>query len=68
METPNAFDAGRNSRPLLTSSTTSLPQVVTGDPQGLKPDLIILNDATKRAVVVDVAIAFDLPQNMDLAS
>ena len=42
-------------------------QVVTGDPQGLKPDLVILNDATKWAVVMDVTIAFDLQQNMDLA-
>ena len=42
-------------------------QVVTGDSQRLKPDLVILNDATKRVVVVDVAITFNLPQNMDLA-
>ena len=41
-------------------------QAVTGGHRGLKkPDLVILNIATKRAVVVDVAIAFNLPQNME---
>ena len=42
-------------------------QVVTEDPQGLKPDLVILNEATKWAVVVYLTIPFDLPETMELA-
>ena len=38
---------------------------VTGDPQGLKPDLVILNDASKRAVVMGITITFYFPENMD---
>ena len=42
-------------------------QAVTEDPHRLKPDLVIHNSAAERAMVVDVAIAFNLPENMDLA-
>ena len=34
-------------------------QVVPGDPQGLKPDLVVLNDVTKEAYVVDVTMPFE---------
>lgn len=30
-----------------------------GDPQGLKPDLVILNDTTGQATVVDVTVPFE---------
>ena len=34
-------------------------QMVPGDPQGLKPDLVVLNDVSKEAYVVDVTMPFE---------
>lgn len=39
--------------------TQYLEQSVPGDPQGLKPDIVVLNDATKEAWVVDVTVPFE---------
>ena len=34
-------------------------QVVLGEPQGLKPDLAVLNESTKEAFIVDVTMPFE---------
>ncbi|KAL5510040.1 hypothetical protein EMCRGX_G005508 [Ephydatia muelleri] len=34
-------------------------QMVPGDSQGLKPDLVVLNDTTKEAFIVDVTMPFE---------
>lgn len=34
-------------------------QVVPGDPQGLKPDLVVINDSTKKVHIVDVTVPFE---------
>ena len=34
-------------------------QMVSGDPQGLKPDLVVLNDVSNEAYVVDVTMPFE---------
>ena len=39
--------------------TQYLEQMVPGDPQGLKPDVVILNESTKEAWVIDVTVPFE---------
>lgn len=39
-----------------------LEQMVPGDPQGLKPDIVILNDSTSEAFVIDVTVPFEGPE------
>ena len=38
-----------------------LEQMVPGDPQGLKPDVVVLNDTTREAFVIDVTVPFEGP-------
>eukprot|EP00731_Ephydatia_muelleri_P013830 Em0007g1140a len=39
-----------------------LEQTVPGDPQGLKPDIVLLNDSTSEAFVIDVTVPFEGPE------
>ena len=42
-------------------------QTVAGDTHNLKPDLVVLNNTTKSATVIDVAIPFDTDKAMEEA-
>ena len=39
--------------------TQYLEQMIPGDPQGLKPDVVVLNETTKEAWVIDVTVPFE---------
>ncbi|KAL5509896.1 hypothetical protein EMCRGX_G005336 [Ephydatia muelleri] len=45
--------------------TQYLEQMIPGDPQGLKPDVVVLNETTKEAWVIDVTVPFESESTLE---